>query len=421
MISTCFEWVRAVWILRQLWCSKLFKTTSATALLAAEAFGWVRATTEHLRTFEGLKSVRNVGDLYRFKRRLVLRGCGARAYQVPPLRIQRQGLRVPGAPLRSVDGFQSLHKDRNGHRGLPQSTRCQYAPVLGRLVDEKSVKIPGGASPRLDAILGEQARISCERGQIPAHPHSGPVLPGFDLGPPEYARVPEWEEDPQGYPPSGLFAGKNCPAGEDLAEVSRTPVQPLQVGPDGGSPHVANPANAPRQVDTGLGQPVRTHLPERGDTRRVRVVGVTDQPASWLPLPAPRSDYVDRNGCLQGRVGRPPRRLGGLRALVKQHINWLELQAVWLTLKHFLPQLRGTAVDVISDNSTMVAYIKKESRTQSPSLCLLALGMVQATQHLSCGQPPVRGQERLGHYQRWCVDRGVDPVNAPLTEVAEFL
>ena len=28
---------------------------------------------------------------------------------------------------------------------------------------------------------------------------------------------------------------------------------------------------------------------------------------------------------------------------------------------------------------------------------------------------------RLKHYQRWCVDRGVDPVKAPLTEVAEFL
>ena len=103
---------------------------------------------------------------------------------------------------------------------------------------------------------------------IPARPHSGPGLPGFDLGPPEYACVPEQEEDPQGYPPSGLFAGENCRAGEDLAEVSRTPVQPRRVGPDGGSPHAANPANAPRPADRGLGQSVRTLLPERGDTCR---------------------------------------------------------------------------------------------------------------------------------------------------------
>ena len=55
------------------------------------------------------------------------------------------------------------------------------------------------------------------------------------------------------------------------------------------------------------------------------------------------------------------------RAWAKRHINWLELQAVWLTLKHF------------------------------PSLCHSGtgrLGMVQATRHLCCGQPPVRGQER---------------------------
>ena len=61
------------------------------------------------------------------------------------------------------------------------------------------------------------------------------------------------------------------------------------------------------------------------------------------------------------------------RAWAKRHINWLELQAVWLTLKHFLPQLQGTAVDVISDNPTTVAYINKVGGTQSPSLCHLAL------------------------------------------------
>ena len=53
-------------------------------------------------------------------------------------------------------------------------------------------------------------------------------------------------------------------------------------------------------------------------SRRVRVVDVTGQSSSWPPLPASRSDYVDRNRCHQGRVGRPPRRQGGLRALVSE-------------------------------------------------------------------------------------------------------
>ena len=138
---------------------------------------------------------------------------------------------------------------------------------------------------------------------MPAHPHSDLGLPGFHPGSPVYARVPERKEDSQGYRPSGLFAGENCPAGEDLAEVSMAVVHthPIQL----------------TQVDTGLVQSICTHLPERGHTRRVRVVGVTGQHSSWPPLPASRSDHVDRNGCLQGGVGRPPRRLGGLRALVK--------------------------------------------------------------------------------------------------------
>ena len=60
-------------------------------------------------------------------------------------------------------------------------------------------------------------------------------------------------------------------------------------------------------------------------------------------------------------------------AWAKRHINWLEPKVVWLTIEHFLPQLAGVAVNVLSDNSTTVAYINKERDTQSPSLCRLAL------------------------------------------------
>ena len=61
------------------------------------------------------------------------------------------------------------------------------------------------------------------------------------------------------------------------------------------------------------------------------------------------------------------------KAWAMRHINWLELQAVWLNRKHFVPQLQGTALDVLSDNSTTVAYINKEGGTQFQSLCRLAL------------------------------------------------
>ena len=59
-----------------------------------------------------------------------------------------------------------------------------------------------------------------------------------------------------------------------------------RVGSYGSSPHAVEPADAPRPVDTGVGQPVRMHPTERGDSRRVRVVDFTGQSLSWLPLPA---------------------------------------------------------------------------------------------------------------------------------------
>jgi len=64
-----------------------------------------------------------------------------------------------------------------------------------------------------------------------------------------------------------------------------------------------------------------------------------------------------------------------------QHINVLELRAVWLTLEEFLPALRGATVEVFSDNTTTVAYINKEGGTHSRQLCLLALKLLDWCQH----------------------------------------
>ena len=58
-----------------------------------------------------------------------------------------------------------------------------------------------------------------------------------------------------------------------------------------------------------------------------------------------------------------------------KHINWLELKAVWLTLKHFKDQGQGQVMEVLSDNSTTVSYINRQGGTHSLTLCRLALDM----------------------------------------------
>lgn len=54
------------------------------------------------------------------------------------------------------------------------------------------------------------------------------------------------------------------------------------------------------------------------------------------------------------------------------HINYLELQAVWLALQHFLPLIRGQHVLVRTDNTTVVAYVNKQGGLRSHQLHMLA-------------------------------------------------
>ena len=53
----------------------------------------------------------------------------------------------------------------------------------------------------------------------------------------------------------------------------------------------------------------------------------------------------------------------------KCHINCLEMEAVFLTMKHFLTQIKDQAVLIRSDNTTVVQYINKQGGTKSPQLC----------------------------------------------------
>ncbi|KAJ1124818.1 hypothetical protein NDU88_003267 [Pleurodeles waltl] len=55
------------------------------------------------------------------------------------------------------------------------------------------------------------------------------------------------------------------------------------------------------------------------------------------------------------------------------HINLLELWAVRLALKAFLPSLRGQSVQVLSDNTTAMWYINKQGGVGSYLLCREAL------------------------------------------------
>lgn len=60
-----------------------------------------------------------------------------------------------------------------------------------------------------------------------------------------------------------------------------------------------------------------------------------------------------------------------------EHINCLEMKAVFFTLKQFLLQLRGQNVLIRSDNTTVVQYLNKQGGTKSVRLCQLTWDLWQ--------------------------------------------
>ena len=62
--------------------------------------------------------------------------------------------------------------------------------------------------------------------------------------------------------------------------------------------------------------------------------------------------------------------------LQRSHINFLELSAVFLSLKHFLPSLMGHHVLVKTDNTTTVSYINRQGGLRSRRLHTLARKLI---------------------------------------------
>ncbi len=62
--------------------------------------------------------------------------------------------------------------------------------------------------------------------------------------------------------------------------------------------------------------------------------------------------------------------------LTNLHINYLEMLAVFLTVKHFLPFLKGHHVLVRTDNTTVVAYINRQGGLRSLPLHMLARKLI---------------------------------------------
>ena len=85
-------------------------------------------------------------------------------------------------------------------------------------------------------------------------------------------------------------------------------------------------------------------------------------------------------------VGRTPPRSGSVWGVVGAgellHISLLEMKALFLALLSFQELVAGCRVTAMCDNSTVVAYVNKQGRMISRSLCLLASQLLRWSESL---------------------------------------
>ena len=314
-----------------------------------------------------------MGSFLGFAGRLLSRSCRSNGREVPPLRLRRRGLRVSGPTVRPVNRSQNLYTSGQSDGSLSQDVRNKCIPISRRLASGRRDAPAGSQSPGHGPLGDSEGRVHFERrevrlGSVPVSSVSGVFA---RLGPPPGVSV-------GGSDRSFTTAHPSCSevAGETLEVVVRPSGQHDSAGAESPTTH-----SSPQ-------------VQERWDMSMPESTPVFLTPAAretlqwWLHTPnltsgVPFSDPVPEMTIITdassygwgGHLGdqtasgtwQPQEKL--------RHINWLELQAVWLTLQHFLPQLGGTVVEVLSDNMTTVSYINKQGGTHSLSLCRLALDL----------------------------------------------
>ena len=114
---------------------------------------------------------------------------------------------------------------------------------------------------------------------------------------------------------------------------------------------------------------------------------------------------------------RDPRPLG--LCFPRLHINSLELRAVFLARQHFQNHIYNSCVMVASDNSSVVAYLKKQGGTYSSYLCRLVWELLYRCHHrnihiqvrhipgkLNVLADSLSRPDRI-HPTKWSLDRGI--------------
>ena len=194
-----------------------------------------------------------------------------------------------------------------------------------------------------------------------------------------------------------------------MAEVPRSSGQSCRSGPELQTSHEASSVALSSILYSSVGPSGEADSFDPGDQGFVRRLGVSGSSAgreSFLPPPPPPHVLVLTSDASRLGWGATlaPHRVSGVWSKEESldHINSLELRAVFLALKSLEVLVRGQSPLVRSDNTTVVSYINFEGGTHSLFLCRL-----------------------VSELWEWCLPRGIHLLAAHIPGednlVADFL
>ena len=302
----------------------------------------------------------------------------SKGHKISPLRLRRGNFRISGPTFRALDRPQDVHSPGKGNRCLPEDVWYKHLPVPRRLARRRRDPPVSSQLQGHGQHDNSESGLPHQRGKVRLDADPVPNVPGLGSrscpddgvsvrGPNRSSETPD--------PTDHEVPGK---PGETMEVSLRYLASMIQLVPKARR-HI-RPLQYFIQERWDLSMP-DSHLVTRNSKAREELPWWLHTPnlTSGVPFSDPDPELtVVTDASSFGWGGH----LGDLTASgtwpaqwQSKHINWLELQAVWLTLKHFQSQVSGTAVEILSDNSTTVSYINKQGGTHSLSLCKLALDL----------------------------------------------
>ncbi len=288
--------------------------------------------------------------------------------KVSPILLSGQRLRVQCSPLRSVIGSPHLHQmyECGTHSSSsPGPTYCQLPGRLGNLLAYRAAgqeQHKGGPSPLAEI------RVDSEQQKELSHSHKGGDVPrlefGYNESIPDSTEAVSVEGVPVRVPQKGSRyseAGSETawPNGGSLSggAIGVASHAPITAMVNKVSPYENGQRLVPRDLDCLPG--VKWWLSTPGLKEGVRLG----------PLCSRETITTDASQAGWGAVWRGNTVQGKWEASwIGEHINLLELEAVFRALTHFIPQFQEKRVVVRSDSTTVVSYINHQGGVRSISL-----------------------------------------------------